>query len=84
MIKGIQCTLYNNCTYMHIYTSHKKTAEQNETALSYHRVRRLHFLTVIYAATIIDIHYIIQCQSETSVNIPEKMKVNIITLIILS
>ena len=34
------------------YTSHKINAPQNEVPLSYNRVHRLYFLTVIFAATI--------------------------------
>ena len=34
------------------YTSHKIIAMQNEGALSYHGVRGLYFLAVIFAATI--------------------------------
>ena len=37
-------------------TSHKNYSAQNEVALSYHRVRGLYFLTVIFAATIINEH----------------------------
>ena len=32
----------------------KITVVQNEVALSYHRVRRLYFLAVIFAATVYD------------------------------
>ena len=33
----------------------KTTAAQNEIALSYHRVRGLYFLAVVFAATIVNI-----------------------------
>ena len=41
-------------TLLHTYILlTKKTAAQNEVALSYHRVRGLYFLAVVFAATIV-------------------------------
>ena len=37
---------------MYLYFSQKQLAAQNEDALSYHRVRGLHFLAVVFAAII--------------------------------
>ena len=38
---------------MYIYTSHKNNCRGNEAALSYHRLRGLYFLAVVFAATIV-------------------------------
>ena len=38
----------------------KTTAAQNEVALSYHRVRGLYFLTVVFAATILQLIIIVK------------------------
>ena len=52
----------------------KTTAAQNEDALSYHRVRGLYFLTVIFAATIWKIVFMLQqyieCRSRRMYSIP--------------
>ena len=50
---------YNDTHYSIIYTILliKTTAAQNEVALSYHRVRGLHFLAVVFVATIVIYNY---------------------------
>ena len=35
-----------------MYTSHKTTATESEVALSYHRLRGLHFLAIVFVRSI--------------------------------
>ena len=50
----VYCMLYIvYYTYIYCTLLAKITAAQNEDALSYHRVRGLYFLAVVFAATII-------------------------------
>ena len=55
-LQCFQCRRLNNK-----YTSHKTTAAQNEVALSYHRVRGLYFLAVVFVVTIYLIDFFIAC-----------------------
>ena len=45
--------ILRNCKQFIIYTSHKKTAVQNEVAFSYYRVRGPNFLAVVFVAAIV-------------------------------
>ena len=54
-LKSAPCNIYYN-VYFHLYiiiVVAKTTAAQNEVALTYHKVRGLYFLAVVFAASII-------------------------------
>ena len=56
-----------------VYSSQKTTAVQNEVALSYHKVRGLHFLAVVFVRSIlvllIDANVLV-CKHESTFQLP--------------
>ena len=53
--EDITIRYFNNRKHLNIIVLTKTTAAQNEVALSYHRVRGLYFLAVVFGATIVKI-----------------------------